>query len=121
MDEIDAAIGRRVRALRRARDMTQKGLADRIGVSFQQVQKYENGSNRISGARLLKTANILNVPASHFFDGLRFERPSVPAGAPDAPMDMSDALSMRMAVHYDALSEPLKMAVLALVESVSNC
>ena len=49
--------------------VSQERLADGLGVSFQQVQKYEKGSNRISASRLQHIASMLDVPASYFFDG----------------------------------------------------
>jgi transcriptional regulator with XRE-family HTH domain len=50
--------------------MTQETLADSIGVSFQQIQKYENGTNRVGIARLLAMANVLRLPMTYFFEGL---------------------------------------------------
>jgi transcriptional regulator with XRE-family HTH domain len=50
--------------------MTQDALADGVGVSFQQVQKYENGSNRISASRLYQVARFLRAPVAYFFQGL---------------------------------------------------
>jgi hypothetical protein len=65
--------------------MTQTDLATKIGVSFQQVQKYERGSNRVSASRLWRTAEALDVPMTFFFDGVttdagapREERPVTP-------------------------------------------
>jgi transcriptional regulator with XRE-family HTH domain len=64
----DRAIGKRVRALRIEQGMSQTTLGDEIGVTFQQIQKYENGVNRISAGRLQKIAEALRVPVSIFFD-----------------------------------------------------
>lgn len=63
--------------------MTQAELGDAVGVSFQQVQKYENGSNRISGSRLWQIAEFLERPISYFFDGLNDTRdlPTIPDNA----------------------------------------
>lgn len=58
---VDLEIGDRIRTLRLARDVTQQGLADRIGVTFQQLQKYERGTNRVSASRLLDIANALGA------------------------------------------------------------
>jgi transcriptional regulator with XRE-family HTH domain len=63
----DAEIGRRVRAIRIEREITQKDLAQRLGIAFQQIQKYEKGVNRIGGGRLQKLSEILEVPVSAFF------------------------------------------------------
>ena len=67
---IDVHVGKRVRTGRLLLGMNQTVLADALGVSFQQVQKYEGGANRVSASRLSATADILGVPISFFFDGL---------------------------------------------------
>ena len=66
----DVHVGRRVREARVAKGMSQTDLGDKLGVSFQQVQKYEKGTNRIGASRLLQTATALNVPVEYFFDGV---------------------------------------------------
>jgi transcriptional regulator with XRE-family HTH domain len=64
----DVEVGARVRAHRRLRGMTQSDLGAALGVSFQQVQKYEKGTNRIGASRLQDIANVLGVPVSAFFE-----------------------------------------------------
>jgi transcriptional regulator with XRE-family HTH domain len=66
---IDRHVGARVRMRRMMLEMTQEGLGDALGVTFQQVQKYELGKNRISASRLQHISQILQVPASFFFEG----------------------------------------------------
>lgn len=63
-EPVDVAVGLRIRARRKALYMAQKQLADRIGVSFQQVQKYERGTNRVSASMLMKAASALSTRAS---------------------------------------------------------
>jgi transcriptional regulator with XRE-family HTH domain len=53
--------------------MTQQKLADRIGIKFQQVQKYETGANRVSASRMWDIARVMEVPVSYFFEGLEGE------------------------------------------------
>jgi transcriptional regulator with XRE-family HTH domain len=65
---VDKYVGNRVRMRRLMLSISQEGLADKLGVTFQQVQKYENGVNRISSGRLLEIANTLKVPISFFFE-----------------------------------------------------
>jgi len=67
---LDAEIGRRLRQARLAENLTQDGLAQRLGISFQQVQKYENGSNRVSSSRLWAIGNALGLPITYFFEDL---------------------------------------------------
>src|ERR1043166_4842022 len=68
-DNRDAEVGRRVRSRRLECRLSQTELADRIGVTFQQVQKYEKGVNRIGAGRLQRIAEALEVPISFFFGG----------------------------------------------------
>ncbi len=67
---VDVHVGARVRVRRTLLGMTQTNLGDAIGVTFQQVQKYENGANRISASRLFDLSQILDVPIEYFFDDM---------------------------------------------------
>ncbi|AYG68796.1 MULTISPECIES: helix-turn-helix transcriptional regulator [unclassified Rhizobium] len=65
---IDVEVGKRIRAQRRLLGMSQSGLAEKLDLTFQQVQKYEKGTNRVGASRLQRVAESLGVPISHFFD-----------------------------------------------------
>lgn len=65
----DMHVGNRVRDRRQSLGMSQTKLAEAVGLTFQQIQKYEKGTNRVGGSRLQQFANILNVPISFFFEG----------------------------------------------------
>jgi transcriptional regulator with XRE-family HTH domain len=69
-NDIDKHVGGMVRMRRKLAGMNQEQLADALGLTFQQVQKYERGANRISASKLYKIAEVLQVPVSYFFDGL---------------------------------------------------
>jgi transcriptional regulator with XRE-family HTH domain len=66
----DVEIGRKIRALRLERRLSQSGLADGIDLTFQQVQKYEKGTNRVSAGRLQRIADMLNTPVMFFYGGM---------------------------------------------------
>ena len=66
---IDKHVGSRVRMRRMMLGMSQEKLGDALGLTFQQVQKYEKGTNRIGASRLQQIAHILQVPVSFFFEG----------------------------------------------------
>ena len=66
----DVAVGQRIREFRKSANLTQSELAHRIGVTFQQVQKYEKGTNRVGAGRLTQIAHALDVPIMAFFEGL---------------------------------------------------
>ncbi|MFS8113751.1 helix-turn-helix transcriptional regulator [Rhizobium jaguaris] len=67
---IDIEVGRRIRIRRRILGMSQTRLAEGLNVTFQQVQKYEKGTNRVGASRLQRVANCLDVPVSFFFEGV---------------------------------------------------
>lgn len=69
-NQIDAHVGSRVRLRRQLMKMSQEKLGDELGVTFQQVQKYERGANRVGASRLYSLANVLDVPVNFFFEGL---------------------------------------------------
>ncbi len=72
---LDAYVGKRLKLRRVMLRMSQDELASMIGVTFQQIQKYENGSNRMSVSRLFIIAKVLQVDISFFFDGIEHDLP----------------------------------------------
>ncbi|MEL6576176.1 MAG: helix-turn-helix transcriptional regulator [Pseudomonadota bacterium] len=67
---VDVHVGQRVRQRRWMTGMTQQQLAEKVGIKFQQIQKYETGANRVSASRLWDIAAALDVPVAFFFEGL---------------------------------------------------
>ena len=70
MEYIDEVVGRRIRARRKQIGMTQAALADELGITFQQVQKYEVATNRVSSSRLYEIATALKVQVAWFFPAI---------------------------------------------------
>ncbi len=66
----DDHVAKRIRMARKARGMSQTEFGEPLGISFQQIQKYESGKNRVSAGRLFEMANLLEVDISYFFEGL---------------------------------------------------
>lgn len=83
-DPTDKHVGSRVRMRRMMLGMSQEKLGDALGLTFQQVQKYEKGTNRIGASRLHHTAHILQVPVAFFFEGAP-RVPGLPTRKDDAP------------------------------------
>ena len=67
---VDAFVGAKVKEQRKSAKWSQSELANKIGVTFQQVQKYERGTNRIGASRLWRLSQVLSVPVGYFFEGL---------------------------------------------------
>jgi len=93
---LDVEIGRRIRERRRAIGMSQVQLARAVGVTFQQVQKYERGANRIGASRLLELSRVLDVPVSFFYDETDPVRaPAIPLGFEESPHEGFDSDPLR--------------------------
>jgi transcriptional regulator with XRE-family HTH domain len=100
----DKELGERIRAVRKKNKMSQETLGKHLGVSFQQVQKYENGSNRITADRLVKIARTFGVSVNHFVNEVE---PGVPAKTIDGiRADFGLALK-----HINAVAEGLGLKV----------
>lgn len=69
-NEINIALGRRIRRRRQALDLTQQDVAEAIGIRFQQIQKYECAANKMSAARAVEIAKVLDMPVGQLFEGL---------------------------------------------------
>jgi len=101
---IDKHVGSRVRMRRMMLNMSQEKLGDALGLTFQQVQKYEKGTNRIGASRLQQIAHILQVPVSFFFEGA----PHLP-GQPGGSAGMSEAPSPAYVSDFLATSDGLSL------------
>ena len=101
-DPVDKYVGSQVRMRRLMLDMGQEALANELGISFQQVQKYEKGSNRVGASRLQAISNILQVPVSFFFEGA----PQTMVGK----MKRADAPSTTYVSDFLASSDGVKLA-----------
>src|SRR5271170_4460686 len=91
----DKHVGARVRMRRLMLDMSQTKLADALGVTFQQVQKYEKGADRIGASRLQHISQILQVPVAYFFEGAprALGLPDPPAAEPESPTYVNDFIT----------------------------
>lgn len=68
--EVDAFVGAQLKILRKSAGYSQTDLANKVGITFQQIQKYERGTNRIGASRLWEFCKVFNVPPGRFFDGV---------------------------------------------------
>ena len=84
---VDLHVGARIRLRRRMQGVSQEKLADALGLTFQQVQKYERGANRVSASKLYEIAAALRAPVAYFFDGLADPTGPEPQGEAAAPSD----------------------------------
>ena len=115
MSAIDTVVGQRIKTRRQALKLTQTQLAEKIGVTFQQVQKYENGTNRVSAARLWNIAAVFEVPITFFFDSI--DETLTEDGKTDV---FADRGAMELIDLYTRLTDAQKQAVLSFLRSVAE-
>jgi transcriptional regulator with XRE-family HTH domain len=121
-DARDMDVGRRIRAQRLVCRMSQTELANNLGVTFQQVQKYEKGVNRVGAGRLTKIAKVLGVPVSSFFgahDGGALERSD--RGTASSPLKLLTVPgALRLLRAYSQLNDgKMRRSIVELVENVA--
>ncbi len=109
---VDVHVGRKLKQIRTLRRMSQTDVANRLGLSFQQIQKYEIGSNRIAASRLFELAQIFEVSPAYFFDGL-YDEVQQRVTPRDPGMEIVSALA---AIKDDGI----KNRIVTFIEDVSG-
>ncbi|TMJ30441.1 MAG: DUF2384 domain-containing protein [Alphaproteobacteria bacterium] len=119
-DVHDVDVGRRIRAQRLVRRMSQTELANNLGITFQQVQKYEKGVNRVGAGRLARIAEVLNVPVAFFFSG--DISPSQSSDRANTGLSfLETAGATRLVRAYSQIGDPqLRRALVGLVEAAEE-
>ncbi|MEM6728503.1 MAG: helix-turn-helix transcriptional regulator [Pseudomonadota bacterium] len=115
---VDVHVGKRIRHRRWMVGMTQQQLAEKVGIKFQQIQKYETGMNRVSASRLWDIAETLTVPVSFFFVGLDEPEAETPG---DQPSDlMADKEAMELVRSYYSMPENQRRRLFDLARVMSD-
>ncbi|MDG2570821.1 helix-turn-helix transcriptional regulator [Vibrio parahaemolyticus] len=122
---IDKEIGSRVRMRRVSIGMSQEKLGDMLGLTFQQVQKYEKGMNRISVARLADIGKILNVDIGFFFDGIRSGKSESGFAEGSTPTYVADMMSTPEGLHlvrtFASIKSPkVRKSIVQLVNALAS-
>ena len=122
-NEVDIYVGSRVRMRRRMLGKSQSNLAAAMGISFQQVQKYEKGTNRLGSSRLQQVADFLQVPVTYLFDGAP-SQPKISRSAPSSAyvteyLSLADGIALTRAF-MRLPNAKIKRSVVRLVESVAD-
>jgi transcriptional regulator with XRE-family HTH domain len=116
---IDVQVGKRLREFREARKLSQTDLAGALGITFQQVQKYENGHNRVSASRLHDAACFLKVPVSDFFEGLD---DIAPEGLSESEARIwaftRTSEGQTLSRYFSQLSTPVRRSVVSVVKAL---
>ena len=108
----DIELGKRIRLRRVEQKISQAELGEKLGVSFQQVQKYEKGVNRVGAARLQQIATALDVPVTFFYDGDNKAR--------EVELFLDSAFSLRLLRAYSKIKDQtVQRQLVALMESIA--
>ena len=130
-NSIDEHVGLRLRQRRSLMGISQEKLAEAVGVTFQQIQKYENGANRISASRLFQFSQILDVPVNFFFDtfggiklasvaqGLADNDQDDFSGQPDDLMQQKETIDL-IRVYYSIKNPKVRKDLFKLVKSMAE-
>jgi transcriptional regulator with XRE-family HTH domain len=121
-DPVDIEVGHRIRIERLARGLSQTALANQLGVTFQQVQKYEKGVNRVGAGRLTKIAAVLGIEVGTFFgakDMMQGDDAKKGEASPLKLLTVSGAFRLLRA-YGDIEDSNLRRAIVDLVEQISN-
>ncbi len=121
---IDVQIGRRIRLRRTLLGLSQQTLAAEVGLSFQQVQKYEKGTNRLGASRLFQIAEALGVSVADFFedterDGTACHDPALPAAGRSKTVLRRETLELVRA-YYSIPAGPLRAQFFTMVETAAD-
>ncbi len=122
-NRMDAHVGNRLRVRRMLAGLTQDELAAAVGITFQQVQKYEKGANRISASRLHAFSNVLKVRVGWFFDDA--DTPATEAAIKEPPLGDTELLETREALeligaYWRIRSADKRQALLQLIREISG-
>jgi len=114
---VDAHVGKRIRHRRWMVGMTQQQLADKVGIKFQQIQKYETGMNRVSASRLWDTAEALGVTIAFFFEGLADDQRATKSAETDL---LADREALDLVRSYYAIPEAQRRRLFDLARVLSD-
>ncbi|PWC31162.1 helix-turn-helix transcriptional regulator [Azospirillum sp. TSO35-2] len=122
LNDVDVFVGQRLRELRMLAGLSQSDVASALGLTFQQLQKYERGFNRVSSSRLFKLGQFFRVPVSVFFEGLENRQPAVEgeapaAGAEETENTLQSREALMLARYFQSIRDPhVRAAIRELAE-----
>jgi len=123
-NDVDRIVGMRMRLRRRDLKLTQEQLGEKLGLTFQQVQKYEKGVNRVSAGRLFNMASVLGVPITYFFEGVSemLEGSSMAVAESEAPpiLPVMDMEAIELVSAFQKIGDAdLRKTLLATIQAAA--
>jgi transcriptional regulator with XRE-family HTH domain len=120
-NSVDGHVGSRVRLRRLELGLSQEKLAEQLGITFQQVQKYERGTNRIGASRLHQIALVLQAPITYFFEGASDAVLPTTKEASPLAQALSDPATVRLVRAFATIEDPqLKQKAIGVIEAIAD-
>lgn len=120
IEPVDRLVGQNIRIFRTAKGISQTELGNSVGVTFQQIQKYEKGANRVGSSRLARIAAILKVPISNFFDNSASGSDGPVAGAVVTDLLISPYAVQMLKAFAKLPNDKLRRSLVVLAESIAD-
>jgi len=123
---IDRIVGQRLRWRRRELRLTQEQLGEKLGLTFQQVQKYEKGINRISAGRLYEMSQVLSVPVTYFYEGieefmLQMPQPGLEEDGAEAVLPSFDQETTELLIAFQKIPDAsVRRSFLAMIKEAAD-
>lgn len=112
---VDIHVGKKIREARLVRGLTQSAVAKQLGLSFQQLQKYETGYNRVSASKLFELSQLLEVPPAFFFEGLGEAAEQVGSGL------MDEQTAKAVLALTSIRDEKVKSHLRSMIHEIASC
>jgi transcriptional regulator with XRE-family HTH domain len=120
-DPVDVHVGTRIKTRRLLLGMNQETLANALGLTFQQVQKYEGGANRVAASRLAQVAEVLGVPVTYFFNDLEAAGEATTTDATNTRLMLQRPEAIELIRWYYAITDPdVRQRFLEMVKTVAQ-
>jgi len=120
IEPVDKLVGQNIRIFRTAKGISQTELGNAVGVTFQQIQKYEKGANRVGSSLLAKIAAVLKVPVSHFFDNSASGSDGPVSGPVVTDLLISPYAVQMLKAFAKLPSDKLRRSIVVLTESIAK-
>lgn len=112
LHEIENHIGKQIKLLRLSRKISQKELAKKMGITYQQVQKYENGLNKISVSRLWQVCEIFEISPNFLFEDILSDEQGAKNAAPLIPNSLATSQDMKLMLAFKKIEDSAKRALM---------
>lgn len=117
---VDIHVGKRLRLRRKTLGLSQADLGRQVGVTFQQIQKYERGTNRMGASRLWEFAQALQIPINYFFDSYRKEEDNTKHNFLESNLLESREAQLLVCAYYEIPNQKLRKTIVSLIRAIAD-